>query len=241
LLARCNGADIEVWCIQDLMDLSENSSLTWEKARVLPRVRLGNDDQTVVVAFGTAASPAGTGNNGNVIIGTSVFVHDPYENTRLGEKHWTHPQLNQILVSDLQNVFDGLPREFVAEAEKRFLSPAYGAAAPPRVFARSDLVSVGVVNVTDSADYAWTDERALGVFRKVAKSAVTDSLETTHGVVRLVLGNQFLYVSGIANAVGKFSEEVKGNPYRQNFVASHNAAIAVAWLIPELTFALSRR
>lgn len=240
LLAQCNGVDIEVWCIQDLMDLSENGSLTWEKARVLPRVRRSGEDHTVVIAFGTAASPAGPGHNGNVVVGTSVFVHDPFENTELGTKHWTHPQLDQVVTSDLQGAFDCLPREFVDEAEKRFLTPTYGAAAPPRVFAKSDLVSVGVVNVTNSADYAWTDERALRVFKEVAKSAATESLETTHGVVRLILGDQFLYVSGIANAIGKFAEEVKVNPYRQNFVASHNAAVALAWLLPELTCAVSK-
>jgi hypothetical protein len=240
LIARCNGADVEVWCVQDLMDLSENSSLTWEKARVLPRILTGDGEQVVVVAFGTAASPSGAGHDGNVVIGTSVFVHDPFENNEFGEKRWAHPQMNQIVASDLQNVFDCLSSEYIAEAERRLLTPVHGAAAPPRVFAGSGLISVGVVNVTDSADYSWTDENALRCFREVAKAAVTESLETTHGVVRLLLGSRFLYVSGIANAVGRFAEEVKGNPYRQNFVASHNAAVATAWLLPELVLALSK-
>ena len=107
-----------------------------------------------------------------------------------------------------------------------------------RAFADSSLVSVGVVNVWNSADYAWTDKEALAIFEETTGSNRTESIETTHGVIRLSLGAHFLYVSGIANAVGKFSVEVKPNPYSQNFAAAHNAAIAVAWLIPELVEAL---
>ena len=48
----------------------------------------------------------------------------------------------------------------------------------------------------------------------------------------------FLYVSGFANAVGKFMEEVTPNEYGQNFVAAHNAAVALAWILPELVQSL---
>lgn len=237
VVMHCGDATIEVWCIQDLMDPDENSSLTWEKARVLRRVLRGADPNAII-AFGTAASPTGSGRNGNVVIGTSVFVHDPYQEPPNKQKHWTSPLLNQVVRSDIQAAFDKIPRQFVTEAEKRLLRPPNAAATPPHISADSTLVSVGVVNVTNSAHYAWTDQQALAKFQEVTGSANAESLETTHGVIRLELGSRFLYVSGIANAVGKFGEQVSPNAYSQNFVAAHNAAIAVGWLMPSLIAAL---
>jgi hypothetical protein len=114
------------------------------------------------------------------------------------------------------------------------LTAPNAAAAPARVKADGNLVSVGVVNVTNSADYAWADKQALGKLTEVTGSMCAESIETTHGVIRLVLGAPFLYVSGLANAVGLFQEQVAPNAYAQNFVAAHNAAIALAWLLPEL-------
>lgn len=234
-IVRVGNANIEIWCIQDLMDPAENSSLTWEKARVLKRVVRDPKEEQIVIAFGTAANPLGSGKNGNVVIGTSVFVHDPYVTPPDPKKHWSHPLLNQLVTSSAASVVDQLPRNFVKEAERRFLVAPNGSACPPRVHLDSALVSLGVVNVTSSADYKWTDKQAYDKFKKVIGSGQAESLETTHGVVRLVLDMPFIYVSGIANAMGAFAEEVRPNPYSQSFVAAHNAAIALAWLIPELS------
>jgi hypothetical protein len=95
-------------------------------------------------------------------------------------------------------------------------------------------VAIGVVNVTNSDDYKWTDRQALNVFADSHADGSAESLETTHGVIRLCLGMPFLYVSGIANSVGQFQNHVGANPYSQNFVAAHNASIATAWLLPDL-------
>jgi hypothetical protein len=238
LIARCNGVNIEVWCIQDLMDAAENSSLTWEKARVLPRINRGESETSLVVAFGTAACPVRSGHNGNVVIGTSIFVHDPYEKPPNPQKHWTHAQLNEVVTSDFQRLFDQLPTQFASDAEKRFLLAPNAPATPPSIHLDSQLISVGVVNVIKSADYPWADKRALEKFKDITKSTSTESLETTHGVIRLVLGARFLYISGLANAVGEFEQQVSRSPYSQNFVAAHNAAVALAWLIPALAMSL---
>jgi hypothetical protein len=221
------------------MDPTENSSSTWEKARVLGRVIRG-DQRPLVIAFGTAASPCGPGVNGNVIIGTDVFVHDPYETPPDPKRHWTHPRLNQLVQSEARPLVDGLPRQFVKKAEKRLLTPPNSAAAPPRISADSELISVGVVNVTNSADYVWTDKQALARFSELASLERAGSLETTHGLIRLALDLPFIYVSGISNAVGMFPEHVGRSQYSQTFSAAHNAAISLAWLLPELAAALSR-
>ena len=44
--------------------------------------------------------------------------------------------------------------------------------------------------------------------------------------------DQFLFVSGIANRMGYFNMEAAPRSYAQSFVASHNAAVALAWMTP---------
>lgn len=235
LTARCSDWRVVVWCLQDLMDPDENPSLTWEKARVLPRIFRVHQAARLVLAFGTAACPRGTGHNGSVAIGSSVFVHDPYACPPVPTKHWTHPKLNQVVESKGAALLASLSTQLVGEAEKRFLNALLGPASPPRLGVGEDLVSVSVVNVTNPDDYRWADPQALEGFKVVAKGRTAASCETTHGVIRLLTEVPFLYVSGVANALGKFAEEVLPKKYAQNFIAAHNAAIATAWLLDELT------
>lgn len=231
--AQCGGIDVEIWCIQDLMDAGNNSSLTWEKARVLPRTLRRGHDIKLVVGFGTGAS-VDAGINGSVVIGTNVFAHDPYTVPPIPAKHWADPRLDQIVASDAQELLRRLPCAFLSEATRRFVSPPNLAAPAPQIRIGNDKISVGVVNVTNSADYSWTDQHALKKFAQVAGIAVAGSVETTHAVIRLVLDLPFMFVSGISNTVGRFESEVRPNPYSQTFAAAHNAAISVAWLLPEL-------
>lgn len=57
-------------------------------------------------------------------------------------------------------------------------------------------------------------------------------METTHSVIRLCVPSpRFLFVSGITNRLGYFNVEVSPRSYAQNFAASHNAGITVAWLL----------
>jgi hypothetical protein len=235
LTARCRDGRVAVWCIQDLMDADEDPALTWEKARVLPRVFRVHPAASLVLAFGTAACPQGSGHNGSVVIGSSVFVHDPFSSPPVPAKHWTHPRLNEVVESKGAALLASVSPEFTREAEKRFLTAPLVPASPPRIALGDKLVAVGVVNVTKIEDYKWADPQALGKFEKAAKGRVAASSETTHGVIRLASDLPFLYVSGLANALGKFAEEVVPRKYAQNFVAAHNAAVAAAWLIAALS------
>lgn len=48
----------------------------------------------------------------------------------------------------------------------------------------------------------------------------------------------FMYVSGIATYVGLVNNLVTPRENVQNTVATHNAAIALAWLLPDVIAAL---
>ena len=91
------------------------------------------------------------------------------------------------------------------------------------------------VNVTDFNEYAWADPEGLRACAQAAPQQSVGSVETTHGVIRLMVpSEQFLFVSGMANRVGYFNMEVAPRSYAQSFAAAHNAAVSLAWIMPLL-------
>ena len=90
-------------------------------------------------------------------------------------------------------------------------------------------ISIGHVNTINYDDYAWSPLRAVESFNdNASESGEIGSIESTHGLIRLISELPFLYVSGIAATVGLFNVQVAPRVYTQNTVAAHNAAIAVA-------------
>lgn len=229
---RVHKSNVAVLCIEDYIPNGANSSSSYEKQRILASIsKAGMFESAFIVAFGTAASPS-PNSAGNVVIGSSVFVHDGKTDENAPYANFDQP-LGQIVVSeggqklltevDLNGGLD--------QAKMRFLSPPNAPSTRPVVLAGVKYVSVGVINVPDSKDYEATDPKALSAFANVKGCNTTESVETTHGLIRLCVHRPFIYVSAIANEVGNFETEVKPNKYAQNFSAAHNAAVSVAWLL----------
>ncbi|MCP4348130.1 MAG: hypothetical protein GY795_21720 [Desulfobacterales bacterium] len=232
---KSNGIPIEIWCLEELMDPDKSSSSTKEKWKVLPEIFDGETPPTLVIAFGTAGFPGDSIRaNGCVVIGSNVFIHDPYY-TKAGDQtdKWTNSELNKVI-----NSKDILPSNALFPADGHFLMPPINPANPPRVFSGDGFYSLGVVNVTNYDDYIWADKQAIATFNEeVENKKMIGSVETTHGLIKLQAGEApFLFVSGIANTVGHFNLEVTPRVYSQNFVAAHNAGIALAWLLPHLCY-----
>ena len=220
---------VEVWCIQDWMDPGVSSSSTWEKARVLPHMKLASD---LVIGFGTCACPMPSHENGSVVMGSSVFVHDPYSRPPDPARHWTHASLNTIVDSSAEPILGALAPAMLDIRARMIAAP--NLPGPLNLHLGAKYVATGVVNVTTPKDYVWADPQALGEFAKVAGSAVSASHETTHGLIRLATNRPFLYVSGVANALGEYDSELAPNLYAQNLVAASNAAVALASLLPTI-------
>ncbi len=180
----------------------------------------------MVVAFGTCATPLAGHQNGSVVVGSSVFVHDPYQNPPDPAHHWTDPATNQVVASAAEPILQALPALPGAEIGKRVIAPPNNG-GPFTLFLGANYVSTGVVNVTDPAAYAWADPQALAAFQQVAGLSVSGSHETTHGMIRLVAKLPFLYVSGIANAVGAFAAEVGPNPFTKILAVAIIAAVVL--------------
>jgi hypothetical protein len=238
LSLKSANARAEVWCIKDLMDRRRSSSSSEEKARVLPYVAAIGDAPSLVVAFGTATFADAQSYNGCVVAGANIFVHDPYSATSNPDSRWTHPDIGKLLDLSQQPIngplFASLDRDRPS-VEVRFLTPPINPARTPSLVLSAAYVALSNVNVTNPNNYAWADPEALRAVTAAESKQSVGSVETTHGVIRLAVPSpQFLFVSGIANRVGYFNMEVAPRIYAQNFVASHNAAICLAWMMPTL-------
>ena len=228
------GDVVEIWCLEDLLNQSESSSSSLEKARVLPMALGLGALPDLVIAFGTAGSREGVSINGSVVIGRRVFIHDPWNGTGPSPR-WHPPEPDTIVDSRLSPfIFRKIRDEARAAAEVRMLVAPINPATPPLIFASDSFVSLGFVNVVNREDFAWADASAVAAFKSARVNGQIGSIETTHGIIRSVSASPFLYVSGITDTEGLFEFHVTPRMYSQRNVAAHNAAIAIAWLLPDL-------
>jgi hypothetical protein len=232
---------VEVWCLEELVNPAESSSSSAEKARVLPGAINYGPLPSLVIAFGTAGSREHLDVNGSVVIGSRIFIHDPSADATDRTGLWLPPKHDEIIDSDFPGgTLSRLIDDCRYEAEARFLTCPVRPAAPPLIIASEALVSLGVVNILNPQDYVWADAETVDAFiRKNNRIGQIGSIETTHGVIRSASRAPFIYVSGIPNGAAMFDYELRPRVYSQSFVASHNAAIAIAWLLPHLISTLN--
>ena len=237
---KCMHAVVEVWCLEELMNPAENLLSAAENARVLPAAVAWGTPPDLVIAFGTAGSRPGVQINGCVVVGRRVYIHDAYKAEVDRTKMWTPPKEDRVIESDFPvSVLQGISSESKHSAEARFIPPPIAPANPLLLMVGNGFISIGHVNCTNYDDYAWSPQCAIESFNDNASgSGEIGSVESTHGLIRLISEAPFLYVSGIVDPVGLFNIQVTPRVYAQNTVASHNAAIAIAWLLPDLIAAL---
>jgi hypothetical protein len=237
------NCSVEVWCIEELMNPESNGSSSAEKNRVL-EYALERSNPDLVIAFGTAGSAENVSINGSVVIGTRVFIHNPPSRSRGGWDPGKHG--DEVIKSAFETGDRQIGRVFTDtsrfNAEVRMLRSPLHPAETPVICVGDGFVSVGVVNITNYDDYAWADRQAISKFEEhniKAPSGQVGCIETTHGLIRCMrMDTPFIYVSGIADMEGLFAYHVTPRKYAQNFVAAHNAAVALAWMLPDVAGSL---
>jgi hypothetical protein len=234
LTLNCKGMRVAVWCIQDWMNPDESPSLTLEKVRFLERLKASGGTPQAIIAMGTAAFPSKDSRNGCVVVTGKYFIHDPFRNARPEEKRWTPLTADTVIESRLNDSLKSLVATVRNSVNTRLIQPPLSPASPPEMICEKVGCNLSDVNVVDPSLYAEADGATLEAFAQAAPDAIAISMETTLGVICQILDAPFAIVSGIANRVGAFPTEVGPRPYAQNFVAAHNAAIAVAWLMPAI-------
>jgi hypothetical protein len=227
----------EIWCISDLLeDLPNNGqfqSSSQRKIERLPEIFKGAAPD-LVLAVGTAGLPSDVTENGSVMIGTHVFMHDCYPNGTNASSQWNNGPFEKLLDSSLTvekfGAFTNLPPTVSSLLLIAPLNPAWSG----RILSNFDNVALGAVNVTDYTKYDQTDQATIDAYSRHHLMRNAKSLETTHGLIRSQSNAPFMFVSGITDRVGSFHYEVDPRSYAQNTVAAHNAGIAVSWMLPNI-------
>jgi hypothetical protein len=239
------GADrallVEVWCIQDLMDPAVSFSNTAEKARILPMIISYGNPPDFVVAVGTAGFPdKKVSKNGCVVVGSRVFVHNPYTDKPNPASNWNDPsRMDSIVQSDLGFQFVEslrLDSKFRSSIQVRMIPIRRQPGDSLELLLDGQFTAVSEVNVTDYHDYGKFDEQSILLAQNAGGDPV-GSIETTHGLIRMLTRAPFVFVSGITDRLGHFDEEVTISPetaYTQNFSAAHNAGLVAMWMIAVL-------
>ncbi|MBC7863210.1 MAG: hypothetical protein IAF38_09560 [Bacteroidia bacterium] len=227
---------VSVWCIQDLMYFNippdptkQSSSSSEEKYRVLPPV-LAAENPDLVIAVGTAGSPTDISLNGSVVIGANFFIHDGNTNNPLSKLK--SKDFGKVLPSNVNsNLFNLISNDFKNAVESKFIKTPRNPAEHAVCIASKVYTALSSVNVTDYTEYNWVDPEAIAHFRQVEKKLPFNSLETTHGVIKLSTTKPIIFVSAITDQLEHFDVEV--NP-TQNYVPAFNAGIVLGQLVVAL-------
>ncbi len=237
---------VEIWCISDVLakfpNISQYQSSSQRKMEEMPFIfQWSKQPADFVVAVGTAAAyPPDISVNGSVIVGTKVFLYNGHPNGSNPFSNWCEGPFDVVIDSSLGS--DDF--KTVTEIEtsppsviKRFLVPPLKPDPEGgRLIADYNYVALGIINVTDYSEYEEKDQETLKAYREKYNPQDGRSIETTHGLIRVAAGKPapFLFVSGIVDRVGHFSEDVNPRSYAQNTTGAHNAGIVIAWMLPKI-------
>lgn len=224
----------EIWCISDLLEHldSQLQSSSEQKAKYLPKMFSYGPSPDLVIAVGTAEFPdAAISENGNVVIGTKVFMFDGHPNGSNALSKWTG-RFEEVIDSTLPRpLFSKLVDFNVPTASNRFLAVPFAPASAPWILADYINVGLAAVNVTDYSEYALVDPLAAKTFWSKPRNGKAASIETTHALIRVQSESPFLFVSGIVDRFGYFDQDVNPRSHAQNTAAAHNAGVVISWLL----------
>lgn len=247
------GVSIELWCVQDIMDSNWNPSSSQGKNECLPRViNYRKKKPDLVIALGTAGYGSETlNNNGCVVMGSNIFIHNFHPNGENPNSVWDDPvSFEKLLPSAINSsFFTLLDPATINSIEQRLLKPFLNPSAVIQVLSDKDFLGLSTVNITDYHDYATADQIGMEIIKNGGITNTIGSAETTHGVIRLQSNAPFVFISGITDRSGHFDEDVNGKDSKgntkteaQNFTAAYNIGICLAWLMPKIAgFIITKR
>lgn len=236
---------IELWCVQDIMDSTWNASSSQGKHESLPKIlQYRPEKPDLVVALGTAALGLdGNNNNGCVVMGSNIFIHNFHPDGENPQSQWDDPaQFEKVLPSAISaDFFDLMDDNTVKLIEQRLLKPYLNPSDNIEVLSDQDYIGVSVVNITNYEDYATSDQKGLQALAATGNTLPVGSVETTHGVIRLLCDAPFFFISGITDRVGYFADDVDGTDAKgnvkteaQNFTAAFNIGVCLSYVIPDI-------
>jgi hypothetical protein len=186
----------------------------------------------LLIAIGTAATVGPVSFNGCVVVGTKVFLHDCHPTTEPNEaSQWHAGPFDQILTSDVTRDRFAKFIDIDTAALDRFLPAPLNPAKRPALIADYEAVALASINVTDYGEYDVMDAATIAAYQALSSTLPIGSLDTTLPLIRAARQAPFIYISGIVDRAGHFADDVKPREYAQNTAASHNAGVALAWML----------
>ena len=129
---------------------------------------------------------------------------------------------------------NAINRDFSVGVESKLLTPPLNPSERPIIISAVNYLVLSVVNITNYDDYAWADREGIREVKRNLAKAPIGAVETTLGLIALQSDAPYMFVAGIADRSGYFNMEVAPRDGAQNFVASFNAGVVVANLLPRL-------
>lgn len=244
------SATMEIWCIDDLANTKGDSSA---KATAMAAITKYGPYPDGVVAFGTAGYPGLPSNDGCATIGGTIFIHDAANDVPgLPGGSWAWPNkpgnMNALVPSKTPASFftsvAADPKTLNAISVE-MIAPQNRPASVLQLIIAADAVGISSVNIftpgpnTPPPPYCDIDSKAIALAQQAGATNIT-SVETTHGVICAMWDKApFTYVTAIPNRICHFPDEASGI-YAQEFPSSHNAGIALKYVIPYFVSAIAQ-
>jgi hypothetical protein len=227
----------EIWCIGDLLQQADaqHQSSSETKAKLLPHIESYGKSPDLVISISTASSISkDDSSNGCVVVGTSGFLHDGNAGLQPNPlSNWQDPRFGSILRSSFpQKAFIELFAAVPAAVEATFAPVRNLSAQPLRLLANYENTALSDVNITDPNQYNRADPDTVTAFNALGDAAaIAGSVDTTHAVVRAVLGDRFLFLSPLVNRLTHSSDDLFANQFPQESAACSNAGVTLKWLL----------
>jgi hypothetical protein len=238
------GATVELWCIQDIMAPGANPSSSQAKHEALPKIlEHSTRAPDLVVALGTASSGTTENINGCVVLGTNVFIHNYHPHGSNPVSVWDDPiHFEKLLTSSIPPVFfDAFLVSNFQNAHKSLLRPFLNSSEKIQTVINHNFVALGSVNVTNYAEYNLCDPATMVAYVNAGNSLPVGSVETTHGVIRLMCEAPFFFMSGIVDRFTHFNVDVNGVDFQgnvkttaQDFTGAFNIGVVLGNLLPAM-------
>jgi hypothetical protein len=231
-------ATMEIWCIDDLAITSGDSGKKVTAMKQITNYTKPASDPDGVIAFGTAGYPGDTSNDGCTTIGGTIFIHDA-SNGAPGSWSWPGHMDTLIPSKTSASFFSSVAadQKTLNAISLEMIEPKNNPANVLQLIIAPD--AVGISSVNEAPPYCDADTNSITKAQQAGATNIT-SVETTHGVIRSMWDSApFIYVTAIPNRVCHFPDEASGI-YAQEFPSSHNAGIALKYVVPSFVSAIAQ-
>jgi len=242
-------ATMEIWCIDDLANTNGNSSA---KVSAMDQITNYSNPPSApdgVVAFGTAGYPGLPSNDGCATIGGTIFIHDAANDVpgfQGGTWSWSGNMGVLVPSKTPASFFTSVAadQKTLGAINLEMIAPQNRPASLLQLLIAADAVGISSVNIptvgpNTPPPYCDIDSKAIVEAQQHGATNIT-SVETTHGVIRSKWDKApFIYVTAIPNRVCHFPDEAS-QKYAQEFPSSHNAGVALKYVMPYFVSAIAQ-